>query len=148
LGKLVLQKGYIPIVGKGQARWNNVHVQDLAKVYCALVDRAVAGDTNPELFGAKGYMFAENGEHKWSELATTMATEAHRLGYIDEPKEYQLGKDEALEVAGFEAVSWGLNSRGKADRARKFLNWQPTHPSIEEEVPNILKAEKELLDAK
>lgn len=124
-----------------------MHVADLGALYCALVDRAVSGDANPELFGAKGYMFAENGEHTWSELARLMATEAHRAGYIGAPEGYQLGKDEALEVAGFEAVSWGLNSRGKAERAREFLGWRPMQKSVEEEVPEILRAEKEILDA-
>jgi len=148
LGKLILQKHYIPIVGQGKARWNNVHIEDLTKVYCALVDKAVAGDIDPELFGATGYIFVENGEHVWSELATKIATEAYQSGYIGEPRDYQLGKDEALKVAGFEAVSWGLNSRGKALRARKFLDWQPTNISIEEEVRNILIQEKALLESK
>jgi len=147
LGKLILQKHYIPIVGQGKARWNNVHIEDLTKVYCALIDKAVAGDIDPELFGAKGYIFVENDEHVWSELATKIATEAYRSGYISEPKDYQLGKDEALKVAGFEAVSWGLNSRGKALRARKFLDWQPTNVSIEEEVRNILIQERALLES-
>ncbi len=37
---LRLQKG--PIIGAGQAIWNNVHIHDLSKVYALLVDAAVA----------------------------------------------------------------------------------------------------------
>jgi hypothetical protein len=56
-----------------------------------------------------------------------------------------MDKEEANEVAGFEAVSWGLNSRAKAGRLGTYLGWQPSRGSIEEEIPSILKAEKELL---
>jgi len=108
----------------------------------------VQRDTDDELWGAKGYMLAENGEHVWSELARTMANKAAELGYISstEPlKEYSMEKDEALEIAGFEAVSWGLNSRGKAERARRYLGWQPHRPSLEESAGEILEDEAKRL---
>ena len=73
-----------------------------------------------------------------------MSKKAVELGYIKDPKEGSLSKDEALEQAGFEAVSWGLNSRGKAERARRFLGWRPQRPSIEDEAESILKDEKRL----
>lgn len=146
LAKLVLEKGYIPIIGDGKARWNSVHVEDLSQVLLLLTERGAAKDTNPELWGAKGYILVENGEHVWGDLARKIGTEAAKLGYISEPKEGSLGKDQAIDQAGFEAVSWGLNSRGVARRARKHLGWSPTKPSIEEEVPNILKDEKQRLD--
>jgi hypothetical protein len=55
---------------------------------------------------------------------------------------------EAKEIAGFEAASYGLNSRGQAKRARKYLGWNPTAPSLKEEVPNIVDVEAELLGLK
>lgn len=143
LAKLILQKKYIPIIGEGKARWNSVHVADLSDVYVLLAEKAAKGDTSDELWGAKGYILTENGEHVWGDLARWVGQEATRLGYVSDLQEGALGKDEALEQAGFEAVSWGLNSRGKAERARKFLGWNPSRPSIEEEVPNILKEEEE-----
>ena len=88
-------------------------------------------------------MLVENGEHTWSDLARLIASEAVKLGYISDPKEEALSKDGALEAAGFEALGWGLNSRGKAERARKYLGWKPSRPSIEAEVPKILKEERE-----
>jgi len=143
LAKLVLQKGYIPIIGEGKARWNSVHVGDLSDVYLLLSEKAAKGDTSDELWGAKGYILTENGEHIWGDLARHVGREAARLGLIPEPREGSLGKDEAIDQAGFEAVSWGLNSRGNAERARKFLGWKPSRPSIEEEVPDTLKQENE-----
>ena len=138
----MLEKGYTPIIGEGKARWNNVHVEDLSDVFLLLVEKAAAKDTSDELWGAKGYILVENGEHVWSDLARRVSSEAVKLGYISDPREGSLDKDEAIKQAGFEAVSWGLNSRGKAERAKKYLGWSPSKPSIEEEVPNILKDEK------
>jgi hypothetical protein len=45
-------------------------------------------------------------------------------------------------------VSWGFNSRGKAERAKKLVGWQPKGPSIEENVEEILKDEKSRLEKK
>lgn len=143
MGKLILSKGFIPIVGEGKARWNNIHVQDLSEIYRALVNKAVAHDSNAELWGPKGYILAENGEHVWADLARLMAKEAAQKQLISSPKEEALSKEAALEAAGFEAVSWGLNSRGKAGRAREYLGWKPSKPSLEDEVPNIVQQENE-----
>lgn len=74
-------------------------------------------------------------------MARAVGKKAVELGYLKEAKEQALGKEKALDQAGFEAISWGLNSRGKAIRAGKVLGWKPTRQSIEEEVPEILKAE-------
>ncbi|KIX07954.1 uncharacterized protein Z518_02608 [Rhinocladiella mackenziei CBS 650.93] len=142
LASLILKKGGIPVVGEGKARWNNVHIEDLSEVYRLLVNKAIEKDTNDEIWGAKGYMFTENGEHIWAELSRAMADKAKRLGYISDLEEYSVGKDEAMELAGFEAVSWGLNSRGKAERAKKYLGWKPTRPSIEDSIVEILEAER------
>jgi hypothetical protein len=63
------------------------------------------------------------------------------LGYIPEAKAEPIDLESAKEYAGFEALSWGLNSRGQARRARKILGWNPSRPSIVEELPEILQGE-------
>lgn len=141
MAKLILEQRDTPIIGKGKACWNNVHVHDLSEVYRLLVEKAAANDTSDELWGAKGYILRENGEHVWSDLARKVSAEAAKLGYTKTPQEDSLSKDEALKQAGFEAVSWGLNSRGQAKRARKYLAWKPKERSIEDEVPDILRQE-------
>ena len=142
LAKLILTGNYIPIIGPGKARWNHIHVADLADVYVLLVEAAVAGNTDAELWGAKGYTFTERGEHVWGDLSRLVGKKAVELGYVKgELGEQALEKEKALEQAGFEAISWGLNSRGKAERASKTLGWKPTRGSIEELVPEILEAE-------
>lgn len=141
LTKLILNQKYIPIIGEGKARWNNIHVHDLSEMYRLLVNKAAAQDSSDEIWGPKGYLLAENGEHAWSDLARLIAKEATSEGLITSPKEGALGKDAAIEEAGFEAVSWGLNSRGKARRAAMYLGWEPSQPSLEHEVPNIVRDE-------
>lgn len=143
-----MTEGYTPIIGKGKARWNNIHLADLSNVYLQLVNAAVSKKLDAELWGPKGYYLTENGEHIWGDLSRSIAHKAADLGYISDPKEKGLEKDAAMEQAGFEAVSWGLNSRAKSERARKLLGWQPKEQSIEDEIPNILNQEKERLDAK
>lgn len=147
LAKLILSKQFIPIIGKGKARWNNIHVADLSDIYLLLVEAAVAGKDTPGLWGGDVYYLTENGEHVWGELAKVIGKRAHELGFTDVLKEDSLSKDAAIEQAGFEAVSWGWNSRGKAERARKLLGWKPSRCSIEEEVDEILKRERERLQS-
>ncbi|KAL5118766.1 hypothetical protein ACEQ8H_003269 [Pleosporales sp. CAS-2024a] len=149
LAHLVLTGKYVPIVGQGKARWNNVHVSDLAQLFVLLTEAAVNKDKNAQLWNDQGYYLAENGEHMWSDLARLMGKRAYELKLVDAKlEEKSLGKDKALEQAGFEAVSWGFNSRGKAVRARKLVGWTPTAPSIEDSVDEILKDEKSRLDSK
>ncbi|GAB7359815.1 hypothetical protein MBLNU230_g6983t1 [Neophaeotheca triangularis] len=144
LAKLILTAEYTPVIGQGKARWNYVHVYDLTRCFAALTDKALAGDTSPELWGEKGYMFTEAGEHLWTELARHISKTAVEKGLVDSKatKEDSLSKDAAIEQAGFEAVSWGWNSRGRALRARKYLGWEPKERHIFDEVPTILEEEK------
>lgn len=149
LASLILKKGFAPVIGQGKARWNSVHVHDLADAFVLLAEAAASGDLSDEIWGPKGYHLAENGEFVWGELSKAMAKKAYELGYLkEEPKEKQLSRDEAFEIADFQAVSWGLNSRAKAERLRRVLGWNPHRQSIEETIPEILKDEKELLERK
>lgn len=105
LAKFILGKQFVPIIGKGKARWNNVHVADLSDVYLLLVEAAVAGKSTPGLWGGDAYYLTENGEHVWGELAALIGERARALGYTGELERDSLSKDAAVEQAGFEAVS-------------------------------------------
>ncbi|KAL4912049.1 hypothetical protein BDW62DRAFT_216628 [Aspergillus aurantiobrunneus] len=145
LSSFILKEKYIPWIGKGLARWNNVHVYDLSRLFEALVRAAIdpARKDDPEIWGEKGYFLSENGEHVWGDLAQVVGEQAYRLGYLKEqPPVRQLSLDEAINSpAGFEAASWGWNSRGKALRGREVLGWTPQERSLEQEVPDIISAE-------
>ncbi|KAF2704535.1 NAD(P)-binding protein [Pleomassaria siparia CBS 279.74] len=147
LAKFILEREQIPIIGSGKARWNTIHVADLADVYVLLTEAAVAKNTDAELWGSeKGYYLVEDGEHVWADIARSMGKKAVELGFVKKGiKEVQLDKEEAEKQAGFAAVSWGLNSRGKAERANKVLGWKPHRPSLEDTLDEILKGEKAAL---
>lgn len=118
-----------------------MHVHDLSDIYALLVDAAVAGQTTPGLWGAEAYYLSENGEHIWGELAQSTAEVAAKLGYIPEGKAEPIDLESAKKYAGFESLSWGMNSRGRAQRARELLGWQPSRPSLLAELPEIVRSE-------
>lgn len=148
MAKMVLQQKLTPIFGEGKARWFNVHVYDLSDVYLRLVDAIAAKNLSPELFGEKGYFFTENGQHSWSDLARWIGQEASKAGYVSSAEEKVLEQDAASKQAGSEGVSWSLNSRAEAVRARKVLGWSPKERSLKDEVPAIVQSEHELLSKK
>ncbi len=48
-----------------------------------------------------------------------MGKRAVEMGLVASAEKKAFSKEQALETAGFEAVSWGLNSRGRGIRAGK-----------------------------
>jgi nucleoside-diphosphate-sugar epimerase len=145
LARSVLEIQAAPVIGGGKAMWNNVHVHDLARAFVLLVEEAANNNTDPKLWGSNGYYFTENGEHVWGELSKVVAESAKEQGFLKEVKTEQMDMETAKKTAGFEAVSWGWNSRGKARRFKEVLGWKPQEKSIEDEVPAIVKNEHERL---
>jgi nucleoside-diphosphate-sugar epimerase len=148
LSKVTLQRKKAPIIGAGQSYWNNVNVHDLSDLFRLLVDAAVSGKQKDAdgVWGESAYYLAENGEHRWGEVAKQIADCAADLGYIPEAAIEKISNaEDAKLLAGFESLSWGMNSRGRARRARKLLGWNPSRPSLEDEIPNIVKREWQLL---
>jgi nucleoside-diphosphate-sugar epimerase len=108
-------------VGRGENRWGNVHIEDLAALYLLALDRAPAGS----------FFFAENGEASLKEIAAAIS---RMLGFGGRTRALSL--DEALERLAPAAVhySFASNSRVSADKARAMLGWKPRHASIIEEI--------------
>ncbi|ENH66072.1 hypothetical protein FOC1_g10000329 [Fusarium oxysporum f. sp. cubense race 1] len=148
LTETTLEKGFGPIIGAGETEWDNVHVHDLSNLILLLSERAASSDKQSdeqEIWGPKGYFFAENGKHKWSQISALIAKEAKKQGVIDSDETKVLDVDEAQKKLGFQALSWGLNSRGEAKRARKFLGWKPVGESLEEWIPESVQIEAKRL---
>ncbi|KAF4969183.1 hypothetical protein FSARC_3559 [Fusarium sarcochroum] len=144
-----LEKGFGPIIGAGKTEWDNVHVHDLSTLIVLLSQRAASSekhDDEQEIWGPKGYFFAENGTHRWSDMSSLIAKEANKQGVIDSDKTKTLDPEEAKEKLGFEALSWGLNSRGEARRARKYLGWKPEGKSLEDWLPESVQTEARRLN--
>lgn len=66
------------------------------------------------------------------------------LGYVKDAasiKHISSHEADGLGSHGGGSVLWGTNSRMQAQRARKFLGWDPTGPSLEQEIPKTVQAE-------
>ncbi|RKK72121.1 hypothetical protein BFJ69_g10384 [Fusarium oxysporum] len=149
LTETTLEKGFGPIIGAGETEWDNVHVHDLSNLILLLSERAASSDKQSdeqEIWGPKGYFFAENGKHKWSQISALIAKEAKKQGVIDSDETKVLDVDEAQKKLGFQALSWGLNSRGEAKRATKFLGWKPVGESLEQWIPESVQIEAKRLN--
>jgi nucleoside-diphosphate-sugar epimerase len=93
------------------------------------------------VWGSKAYYIAENGEHSWAEVAQAIARAAADKGYIAEPSTQTYDPKAAQELAGFDAVSWGLNVRCRGRRAQALLGWKPKASSLEDNLGEIIDDE-------
>jgi nucleoside-diphosphate-sugar epimerase len=150
LASVTLKNGQAPQIGRGLAEWDNVHVHDLSNLFVLLTEAAIANnpDLDSKLWGKEGYFLAEGGHHVWGEVSKWVAEDAFKKGYIKTKELKPMGTEEAEKVAGFQALSWGLNSRGDAKRARKYLGWKTVGRSLKDEISSIVDGEAEELGIK
>ncbi|KAI0527893.1 hypothetical protein F5B22DRAFT_9323 [Xylaria bambusicola] len=144
LANVILTKGQAPIIGTGQASSNNVHIGDVSEAFILLVEAAVSGNHSSEIWGARGYHVVGTEKHAWGPLARSMTAKARDLGLIKgdgEIQDYQMDKEEACKVAGWDGLSWGLNNVCNARRLKETLGWTSKYPTLEEDIPGTLKAE-------
>ncbi|KAJ5367780.1 hypothetical protein N7541_001721 [Penicillium brevicompactum] len=143
LARTTLSRKKAPYIGDGESRGCHVHVHDVTDLILRLFDAALAKEKN--FWGPEAYYLAENGEHRWSDVARSIASIAVAEGFLTDIATEQLEFEEAKRQAGYEAASWGLNVRSRAIRARRLLNWTPAGPSLDDELPGIVRAEWESL---
>ncbi|KAI5783593.1 hypothetical protein EDC01DRAFT_212288 [Geopyxis carbonaria] len=136
----ILRAGHGFKVGRGLNRWNSVHVRDLAKVYLALTEAAVAGGAGAD-WNADGYYFAENGEFCWGELAQEITKRAAARGLVESDGCVGLTVQELKKHHDFGGLLWGSNSIGKAERARKVLGWTPSEKALLDELDAAIEIE-------
>ncbi|OLN82929.1 hypothetical protein CCHL11_08395 [Colletotrichum chlorophyti] len=148
LAQATLEKGFAPIIPPGKTEWDNVHVHDLSEFFVTLVEATQDATKNadPEVFGPRAYYFVESGTHVWSEVAGWIAEEAHRQGFLPAPLTKEVTMKEALQSEGVSNSSWGLNSKSKAERARKYFGWEAKAKSFKEEVPGLISSEAKRLN--
>lgn len=141
LTETTLKQGQAPQFGRGLSEWGNVHIHDLSNLYTLFVDAIIANkrELDTELFGPKGYFLAENGHHIWGEVSKQVAEEGYKQGFIKTKEVIQITLDGAREL-GMAALTWGLNSKGHAKRARKYLGWNP-RKRLKDEIPDIVASE-------
>jgi nucleoside-diphosphate-sugar epimerase len=150
LAKFALQRGYAPYVDTGKVEWDNVHIHDLSDLFVSFVEAALdpAKNSDPEIFGPKAYFFAENGVLVWGEVAKWVAEEAHRQGFLKEPKTVRTDTEGIKSLDGASNSSWATNSKSVATRARKYFGWKPTRRSLKDEIPDVVSGEAKRLGIK
>ncbi len=107
-------------VGRGLNIWSNLHIDDVVELYVLLLEKAPAGS----LF------YAENGEASMRSAAEAIS---RMLGFGGRTEDWPI--DEAVETLGPGAhLTWGSNSRVRAEKARRMLGWAPKGPSLLDEI--------------
>ncbi|CVK82929.1 uncharacterized protein FPRO_01403 [Fusarium proliferatum ET1] len=150
LARATFDLGYTPFVGAGKAKWDYVHVEDLADFFDKAVEATQdpSKKEDPEIWGKKGYYFVSGGQHQWKDLATWVADEVHRQGYIPKSSTQSVTFEDVIKNGYKAGIAWAINSRGESERARKFLGWEPKAPSLKDTVRESVVWEAEILDLK
>ncbi|KAL9565045.1 hypothetical protein ACKAV7_010815 [Fusarium commune] len=129
----ILKRGKGFFIKDGKARWNTVHINDLAQLFLLLVENAAQGGGNAT-WGPEAYYFAENGDVCFGEFATEVSRVAFEKGYISTLEMDRLTVEEGKQAAAFTTMMTLYNARSKAVRARKLLNWEPVNVNIIEDI--------------
>lgn len=147
-----IQEGRAAVIGDGQARWNHVHIADLAELYELFLVHILGGPTIPA--GEKGIYFSETGEHSWLELSEGIARAGHALGVFPSAAPASISLEEAAPTWGngslqFTELGFASMSRTTADLCPSLLGWKPRktradfEANFREEFELILKERKQ-----
>ena len=109
------ESGVARFIGRGQNRWSNVHIDDVASLYLLALEKAPAGS----------FFWVESGEESFDNIVQAIA-DRYSLGRAQgwDPKE-------AVAYWGREMAVFALgsNSRVRGTLGRD-LGWQPQHTSV------------------
>ncbi|CZR44440.1 uncharacterized protein FPRO_14193 [Fusarium proliferatum ET1] len=148
LAKATLERKKGLQVGSGESRWGNIHVADLSRIFLSLVEKAVEGNQDENIWGANGLFFTGAGELSFAEISRRIAVAANDFNLIPTTEVDNLDAKEIDSIIPHGSVLLGTNARAGADRARKILAWQPEHESLEEYIPTTVIQEAEALGIK
>lgn len=105
-----VQQQQFPIIGKGEGVWSWLHVEDAAEATVAAAERG-----NPGI-----YLIADDRPLNVREWLSAYARS------IQAPSPPQISLEEALRLAGADAVYYGTQMRGVSNaKAKRELNFQP-----------------------
>jgi nucleoside-diphosphate-sugar epimerase len=107
-------KGVAGYVGDGSSRWPAVHVSDAARLACRAVEEAPAGSVL-HVVGDEGVAIRD--------IAGAMSTK------LDVPTA-SIDPEKAIDHFGFLGIFVGLDSPASSAITREMLEWEPTGPSL------------------
>ncbi|KAI8315050.1 4-aminobutyrate aminotransferase [Colletotrichum sp. SAR11_59] len=144
LAKTTLERKRGIQVGKGLSRWGNVHVEDVSQLFVKLVEKAVEGKADAQVWNENGLYLTGLGEISFGEISKLVATAAAKKGLIPSDDVEVLGPEDANTLLPHGAVLFGTNARSEAVRGKKLLGWAPTGESLLDEIPKAVEREAEV----
>ncbi|KAF5254684.1 hypothetical protein FANTH_617 [Fusarium anthophilum] len=148
LAKATLERKKGLQVGSGESRWGNIHIADLSRIFLSLVEKAVEGNQDENIWGANGLFFTGAGELSFAEISRRIAVAANDFNLIPTTEVDNLDAKEIDGIIPHGSVLLGTNARAGTDRARKVLGWEPENESLEEHIPITVIQEAEALGIK
>jgi nucleoside-diphosphate-sugar epimerase len=118
---LARKRGCAAHAGPGGNIWSNVHIDDLVVLYALALEKAPAG----------AFYFAENGENSMREVCEAIN---RALRFEGSPSAMSMEEAAAEWGEGVAEDTMGSNSRVRAVRARRELDWQPTARGLIEDI--------------
>lgn len=123
--QIAQQKGVAAYVGEGANRWAAAHVSDTARLYRLALEKGAAG--------SKWHAVGEQG--------VTTKEIAEALGRRLNLPVRSISPQEAQEHFGFLSFFASLDSPSGNELTRERLGWNPTGPSLIEDLNNLVLAE-------
>ncbi|KAK5059678.1 hypothetical protein LTR84_009561 [Exophiala bonariae] len=143
IARLTLERKKGFRLGKGQNVWGNVHIHDLGRLFVALLDAALAGDS--QVWNQNGLYFPENGKLSFGELYSAIAKEAVEQKFIETTDLDEITAAEANQMSTHAAAIWGTNAILTSSRAQAQLKWKPCGTALLDEIPDLIKSEAKRL---
>ncbi|THY10572.1 hypothetical protein D6D02_06319 [Aureobasidium pullulans] len=132
-------------VGRGEARWGNVHVADLSGLIGKLTEAGLDSDSPEHLWNENGIYFPATGEITWKSIAGHIAQAAGKRDI--EARVESITAEQADQFSPHGSVLFGTNARSKPSRGREFLKYKATQHTLEDEIPITFARELEITDA-
>ncbi|KAI0968432.1 hypothetical protein F4678DRAFT_443010 [Xylaria arbuscula] len=145
LAKVTLERRGGLQVGPGLSRWGNVHIKDLSQLLLRLVENAVEGSGDINLWSRNGLYLAGVGELSFGEISKRVVAAAYGLTLLPSEDIEELNGEQADNLLPHGVALFGTNARSQAHRAQKLLGWTATHETLEQEIPRVVEEEARAL---
>ncbi|KAL3477325.1 hypothetical protein BJX99DRAFT_226381 [Aspergillus californicus] len=144
LTRLILQGKKGVQLADGKTFWNSVHIYDVSRLFLALIEDALS-KTGTATWNEEGYYLVESATYVWGNVSKRITKEAYDLGLIPSEEVTVLDMDRRSEMAeaGRPIINYAVTA--KAVRARKLLGWIPIEGSLEDDIPDVVRAEARAL---
>ncbi|MEV4456412.1 NAD-dependent epimerase/dehydratase family protein [Microbispora sp. NPDC049633] len=122
------RNGMVPYIGDGANEWSSVHVDDLAELYVAALERREPGAAGNEVAGNGVVVNAASAER------TPIRRIAEAVAGLTGARAVSLTLEQAVAAMGPAVAALTRSSPMDASRARRLFGWAPQRPGLIEEL--------------